>query len=619
MRSVSILPFAILFFMTGAGASFAQVHLSARLDASQEVPSNGSTAVGTASFILSDDLSELRYSVTVNGLSGPATAAHIHSAAAGSAGPVVKPIALQNNSANGIWSMNDAKPFNRDMLVELLLGNLYVNVHTGANPGGEIRGQIHPDGPLFFTAPMDAAQGPNPSGSPAEGTAFLVLSTDYSTLEYRLTVTGLSAQLTAAHIHNGAAGTNGPPVHPIAVTGATMEGAWTSGDASPLSMDAIRKLLLGELYVNVHTMANPGGEVRGQIALDAGIGFVAKLDGAQERPNPNSSTGKGTAYFSLNERRTELRYSMTVDGLSGPATAAHIHRAVRDSAGGVVTPLGLVNGTVRGSWTSTDAKPLTDALLLDLLSSRLYVNVHTAANPGGEIRGQVELATGVGFTARLDGSQGPSPSSAAGTGSGSIFIAPDRKSLRYDVTVSDLTGPATAAHFHNAPAGANGGAVFGIDLASNHASGEWSDASAVPLTGAIVEEIFAGNYYVNVHTASFPAGELRGQLMTGGAASPTGIETIVSPLSPAYSLGQNYPNPFNPATAIDFHVPVASRVALAVYNVLGERVALLSDGWLIAGSYRARFYARTLPSGVYLYTLRDDNGVRASRIMTLAK
>ncbi len=82
-------------------------------------------------------------------------------------------------------------------------------------------------------------------------------------------------------------------------------------------------------------------------------------------------------------------------------------------------------------------------------------------------------------------------------------------------------------------------------------------------------------------------------------------------LPAAYALLQNYPNPFNPATTIAFDLPKASLVTLAVYNVLGEKVATLADGASYdAGTYGLHFDASTLASGVYYYQLiaRSSSG-----------
>ena len=86
----------------------------------------------------------------------------------------------------------------------------------------------------------------------------------------------------------------------------------------------------------------------------------------------------------------------------------------------------------------------------------------------------------------------------------------------------------------------------------------------------------------------------------------------------ALELAQNYPNPFNPATSIGFTLPEASDVRLEVFDVTGRRVAVLVDGHKPAGRHHVTFDAGTLSSGVYLYRLRTEAGVK-NRKMTLIK
>ncbi|RMF54274.1 MAG: T9SS C-terminal target domain-containing protein, partial [Bacteroidetes bacterium] len=86
-----------------------------------------------------------------------------------------------------------------------------------------------------------------------------------------------------------------------------------------------------------------------------------------------------------------------------------------------------------------------------------------------------------------------------------------------------------------------------------------------------------------------------------------------------FQLYQNFPNPFNPTTTIAFDLPQQARVNLAVYDLLGRRVALLlEDQILPAGTRQVRFDAKHLPSGVYLYVL-EVNSHRKARQMVLLK
>lgn len=74
-----------------------------------------------------------------------------------------------------------------------------------------------------------------------------------------------------------------------------------------------------------------------------------------------------------------------------------------------------------------------------------------------------------------------------------------------------------------------------------------------------------------------------------------------------YTLEQNYPNPFNPSTRIKYQVSSISKVVLKVYDVLGNEIATLVDGYKPAGIYEIEFNASSLSSGVYFYQLKSDN------------
>jgi hypothetical protein len=126
----------------------------------------------------------------------------------------------------------------------------------------------------------------------------------------------------------------------------------------------------------------------GAVALLAGPAsaekFKATLDGKNEVP-PNASAATGTADIDYDPATKKLSWTLTYSGLSGPATAAHFHGPAEagKNAGVAVAIPGIATSPTEGSAT------LTDAQAADLTSGKYYVNVHTAQNPGGEIRGQV--------------------------------------------------------------------------------------------------------------------------------------------------------------------------------------------------------------------------------------
>jgi hypothetical protein len=112
--------------------------------------------------------------------------------------------------------------------------------------------------------------------------------------------------------------------------------------------------------------------------------FKASLNGKSEVP-PNATAGTGTADIDYDPASKKLSWKLTYSGLTGPAKAAHFHGPAEPGKnGGVVVAIpGATSSPADGSAT------LTDAQAADLEAGKLYVNVHTEANPGGEIRGQV--------------------------------------------------------------------------------------------------------------------------------------------------------------------------------------------------------------------------------------
>lgn len=125
----------------------------------------------------------------------------------------------------------------------------------------------------------------------------------------------------------------------------------------------------------------------GSAGYAAPIVFKADLKGSSEVP-PNTTGGSGSVTATFDPATKELTWSGKYSGLTGPVTAAHIH--------GPAEP-GKNAGVVM--WLSTKGQPfpspftgsakLNDAQASDLMSGQYYINIHTAANPGGEVRGQL--------------------------------------------------------------------------------------------------------------------------------------------------------------------------------------------------------------------------------------
>jgi hypothetical protein len=121
-------------------------------------------------------------------------------------------------------------------------------------------------------------------------------------------------------------------------------------------------------------------------ALAEMMKMSATLESAQEVP-PNDSAGKGTADITFDTESKKLDWTIEYSGLTGDATGAHFHGpAPKGENAGVAVPIEDTKSGTTGTAT------LTDAQAADLTAGRYYVNIHTAAHPDGEIRGQVEKA-----------------------------------------------------------------------------------------------------------------------------------------------------------------------------------------------------------------------------------
>jgi hypothetical protein len=119
-------------------------------------------------------------------------------------------------------------------------------------------------------------------------------------------------------------------------------------------------------------------------AFAQAVKYKAALTAAAEVPAVDSKA-TGALEATYDPASKKLTYTVNYKDLSGPATAAHFHGPAdaKTNAGVVVPVAGAVTSPIKGEAT------LTDAQAADLAAGKLYFNVHTAANKGGEIRGQV--------------------------------------------------------------------------------------------------------------------------------------------------------------------------------------------------------------------------------------
>ena len=137
--------------------------------------------------------------------------------------------------------------------------------------------------------------------------------------------------------------------------------------------------------------------------------------------------------------------------------------------------------------------------------------MHTSDYPNGELRGQVVTAEQQVITFELDGGQQVPEvaSDATGDGYALVDIATGQLQLAVNVTgIADVS----MAHIHQGIAGANGGVVVELVNSSDDAS-QWSTPTNSIIDSATLAILLSGGHYVNIHSSSFPDGEIRGQIV----------------------------------------------------------------------------------------------------------
>jgi plastocyanin len=467
------------------------------------------TATGSALFRLKGN--HLIFNITYSGLSGTATAAHIHgpAAASESTGVLINLQPYNGGAFGSSGSLSGEVILTAAQKEHLLSGRTYVNIHTTANTGGEIRGQIMPA--AFQARLAGTYERPNRVTTPADGYgAFVLVGNE---LSFNIYYEGLSGTASAAHIH-GPAGVDtaaGVLINLDPFKGGGFGTHGTFAGTVTLQPDQLAAVVDGLTYVNIHTAANPPGEIRGQILPHlTATPFTAVLSGDAEKPTPVTTDATGSGMFMLEGH--VLNFSLRYRGLSGAATMAHIHGEADSttSAGVLINLEPYVIGGFDEAGTIAGSILLTAPQRASVLAGRTYVNIHTVANGPGEIRGQISP---VAYGSRLNGFN-ERPTMVTTPGSGFATAALVGRALHFNLKYQDLGTAATMAHIHGrADSQATAGIL--VDLGPFALGGFATSGSLVgkaTLNTSTAGSVVDGRTYFNIHTTGHSGGEIRGQI-----------------------------------------------------------------------------------------------------------
>ncbi len=512
MKRIKRLTLLIFFMLANTFFIFADhlsssIQITARMNGNNEVPAVVTNAQGLGVFTMSMNKQDVLVDIALTDLSGPLTGIHIHDGIAGTNGPVafdLSPFINGNRVQTTLTSLTTAQR------AKFLNGEYYLNAHTAANPNGEIRAQLVHETDFRYTAYLKGSNEVPAVSTSALGWGSFNLSKAGYKLEINVSTDGLSGPITGAHLHLGAAGATGGVIEdltPFVVGGSVINAVV---DPSAYAAD----IRAGNVYINIHTAANPNGEIRDQLTLQSALHFDAFINSAQAG---TSSTAFSLGTVNVDYDLTTITVHAIIDGLSGPITGAHIHEGTAGNAGPVVYDLGpLLNGN-----EIIGQLPLQGiASLNKFLSGGYYINIHTDANPNGEIRGQIYKLSREGYVYDFAAQNEVPPSACMGTGVGMVTIDRDQSNAHYMMVVSDIGESIAAAHFHNAAPGMNGGVIF--DLGPSFANfnnvaayGYWTENDAMPFMTANSVMFRNNEVYTNIHTATCPDGAIRGNSMRG--------------------------------------------------------------------------------------------------------
>ncbi len=435
--------------------------------ASVEVIGGGAASgSASASFVLNLDDQSITGTVTLTGID--ATAVQLVQGFAGETGAVV--IDLDEDSATQ-WSIPDSTVLSAADVDALNAGGLHITVKNTAFPDGALRGQILVGNIELYFAVLSGEQQVPPLTTTASAVAAITLDPASGAIVVHLNSSGADDAV-AAHVHEALAGLNGPVLIELAPD-PNDPAHWFAEDDS-LDGDGLDAFNEGALYLNLHTPANPGGEVRGQI-VPPGIEVVFTALAAGDVVPPSSATASGVAASTLASATMTMTTNVNLVGLDD-ADAVAIRQAPVGQNGPDVFNLSQ-NPNELSQW-QLDTQTLDDNTYAALNNRGLYVEATAPGFPDGAVRGQIEpeeSMTGPG-DAFVVVSTSPANGATVSALPGQIDITLNR---------APADGAVDAAQFAVTASGGDGSFNDGNELNVNIASvSNTSEVIALDLTGA---------------------------------------------------------------------------------------------------------------------------------------
>ncbi len=580
---------------------------TATIDGLQAIPAVSTSAKGIGSFMLNKARTSISVNISFAMLSGIPTNVSLYQGAIGTNGVLLldlTPFMVGNKIATAITgtdvTANLAKYFNDD---------LYVLVKTAANPTGEIRGQIKLETDLNFVADLNGMETiPMIMVGTAYGLGSFWLSLDNSKLNFKVICQGLTGAMTSAKLYSGTMGMVGEEVADLS---SFINGNVITGNILPTPL-LLNNLLLGEIYLNITTTANPTGELRSQLANYKGLMFDGIADGGQMVP-PVISPAQGVCVIRFSPDFATMYYDIVVDGVASSIDYCHLHIGnfgqPYNSSSFQVDFTSTINGNrIKGIKTNISATNKDR-----LLTSKLALLIHTATYPQGEIRAQVVRYAREGFTINLEGQQVVPAVSSTAYGSGIVSISRDEENAHYNWLVGNLSSTPTDSHFKNNVAGQNGSVLYHLESAMTvagntaYANGFWKSTDSTPFLPIHSTQFSVDSVYLDIQNSTFPDGEIRGQVLDDYVTYTLGTSTNF--LNYDFIV---YPNPSAGKIIISLPEFRNSNTKIEIFDLLGRTT--FSEEYSSINSSELEIDLSTLSKGNYFLKVSNNDRSTTKKI-----
>ena len=476
--------------------------------------------------------------------------AHLHAGYAGENGGIIIPLDFNRvmDTLSGEFVLADNRYTVSTQQRSLLLARgIYLNIHSKQYPMGEIRGQMLPESQAVFSAFLNGNQQIPSVITTGHGMVVVEL------MGTRMTATGSYLNLESdlnrsiaggAHLHPGYPGQSGGVLYPLSVsadsTSARTGRFFPRANTFTIPETQIDTLTKRFLYVNVHSLDHPMGEIRGAVLAEAMSYFLAPLSGASQ-PEGVPTSATGTVAAEVRDTMVTLIGSFKdLDSDFNPNAAGgmHLHQALAGSNGPILVPIATeLDSTDRSGVVLADSNmyALTEVQLQAMLDRKIYVNVHTDNYPNGAIRGQMlPLAQSYFHTTFSGVNSVPYVMTDA---QGGLKLELNDSMLMVSGSVTMLTGDFDysvqgGAHLHIASAGQNGPISIPLvaDTLNRSKAAEFSvDSNTFMLDSTQLAALRNGRVYANIHTTEYQSGEARGQIR-GELNLPPDSTRILSPM-----------------------------------------------------------------------------------------